>query len=157
MTTSAEFYLFYIAAYKAVRVAGKIRPQHIAILQAATPLRENGWQIVGVTHAALAHMAARDFKDAIGLHRAHIRPQADFLRESLERSEPFTEKELDEFLDAHDRTILATKAENAAPVLPEYISLEGASGGIRSGSWSAVILKPGRKYLSDLYDKAIRK
>ena len=68
------------------------------------------WEIVGITPAALAHLAAKNFVDAKGIQRCHDMSRRERGEQLFNRDAPVLNPY--EFFYKHDRTILALKAEN---------------------------------------------
>lgn len=69
------------------------------------------WEIVGITPAALEHLAAKDFSDFVGLHRSHNMSRKQRGRLMFDRHSPM--ENAFEFFFSNDVTIIATKEENA--------------------------------------------
>ena len=68
------------------------------------------WEIVGITPAALAHLAAKDFVDAKGIQRCHDMSRRERGQQLFNRDAPVMNSH--EFFYKHDKTILALKSEN---------------------------------------------
>jgi hypothetical protein len=68
------------------------------------------WEIVGITPAALAYLAAKDFKDAKGIQRCHNMSRWERGKQLFDRDVPMMNSY--EFFYQHDKTILALKVEN---------------------------------------------
>jgi hypothetical protein len=68
------------------------------------------WEIVGITPAALAQLAAKDFANASGIQRCHNMSRRERGKQLFNRDVPLMNSY--EFYYQHDQTILALKAEN---------------------------------------------
>ena len=71
------------------------------------------WHVIGVTRQALKQLSENDFRYQKGIVRAHLRPRQEIYHDLLNAPEPCSCQDLFQYLLREDKTVLATKQENA--------------------------------------------
>lgn len=129
---------------------GKFRAFESAVLHLPYPIFVF-WEIVGITPAALAFLAAKEFADAKGVQRSHDTPRRKRGEQLFDRADPMVDAY--EFFYAHDKTIIALKVENDGDVFcrDSVIPIENAVFGRHT--YSVPMSRKVRAYLADVHAK----
>lgn len=150
MTLTRDHYNAYLAVF-GMRLPLPTRRHMLAWISSETP---DHCRVVGITVAALEHIAQREFAPEIrkDIRRAHLVDRKDWLGDMLGRKYSF-----DEWLAAYadnDSTVLATKVENATGRrIESYISFDNPEGLFRQQGFGWKFRREERELLRQLYEE----